>query len=63
LPEAERSQTTVDEVQQAFLQNGIQSSDVGKMVLVDLQCGHDSFTVGKVIQVNSRTVELGVFNK
>ncbi len=53
----------MDEVQQAFLQNGIQSSDVGKMVLVDLQCGHDSSTVGKVIQVNSRTVELGVFNK
>jgi hypothetical protein len=62
LEEEERSQITVDEVQQAFLQNGIQSSDLGKMVLVDLQCGHAPFTVGKVIHVNSRTVELGVFN-
>ena len=61
LLEDSTSRIIVDEVQQDFLQNGVQLTDTGKIVLADVQCGTSSFMVGKVIKVNSSTVTLKVF--
>jgi hypothetical protein len=51
---------TVDEIQQAFLHNGVQESDVGSMVIADIYCGEAPFTLRKILEVISDQVKLGV---